>query len=249
MSIFSDNIRFLRDQKMISQAKIAADLLITRERYAKYEDGSSEPPIEIFLRISKYHKVSIDLLVSIDVRKYPIDDLVKLPDNRIVLPVKVDKKGENVIEIVPHKAQMGYLNGYDDPDYITSLQHMSLPFLRNGKYRAFPAGGDSMPPYDESTYIIGKYIESKNELKPEKTYIFITHSGIIYKRYSDQTRNAATVKSDNDFYQAYEIEWPEVIEIWQYEYSISRADLGLKEAQYEEIKKMLNELQSKISNL
>jgi hypothetical protein len=70
------------------------------------------------------------------------------------LPIKVGKTGENKIEIVPHKGKMGYLTGYNDPEYIDSLQHMSLPFLRNGKYRAFPVEGDSMPPYNDGTYII-----------------------------------------------------------------------------------------------
>ena len=69
MSIFSDNIRVLRDRKNISQQKLADDLLITRSRYVKYEDGTSEPPLELLLRISKYFNVSVDLLLSVDIRK------------------------------------------------------------------------------------------------------------------------------------------------------------------------------------
>jgi hypothetical protein len=48
-------------------------------------------------------------------RKY-IEDLLKLGDNRILLPITVDQQGENIIEIVPHKAQAGYLSGYADPN-------------------------------------------------------------------------------------------------------------------------------------
>ena len=68
MSILSDNMRFLRAKQKFSQQKIADTLFITRGRYAKYEDGSSEPPIEILMRISKYFSVSIDLLVGLDLR-------------------------------------------------------------------------------------------------------------------------------------------------------------------------------------
>lgn len=249
MSIFSDNIRFLRDQKKITQSKIAADLVITRERYAKYEDGKSEPPIEILLRISKYHKLSIDLLVTIDVRKYPLDDIVNLPDNRIVLPIKVDKTGENKIELVTHKAKMGYINGYDDPDFIVGLQHISLPFLRNGKYRAFPAEGDSMPPYNDGTYFVGKFVENRSELKAGKTYIFVTKEGIVYKRYSEQNDNSSVVKSDESFYKSYVIEWSEVREIWEFAASINTKELTVENLEFQEIKNMFNEIKTGINHL
>ena len=89
-----------------------------------------------------------------DIRKYPLEQMVKISENKILVPVAVDSNGENKIEIIPAKASMGYLNGYQDPDYIEGLQTLSLPFLRNGKFRAFPAGGDSMPPYKDGTYTV-----------------------------------------------------------------------------------------------
>jgi len=168
MSKLSDNLRFLRARKQLSQQKVADLLMITRVRYAKYEDGTSEPPIEILMRISKYFIISIDLLVAVDLRKYPLEEMLNLPDNRILVPITVDSSGNNQIEIIPQKASMGYLNGYADPEYIENLQTISLPFLRNGKYRAFPVQGDSMPPYKDGAYIVGKYIEDLSELKLTK---------------------------------------------------------------------------------
>ena len=115
---------FLRGKKNMTQQELADLLILTRSRYIAYEYARTEPPIEILLRISKYYNISIDLLVTVDIRKYPLDDIVKLPDNRIVLPIKVDSTGENKIEIVPQKAKMGYLAGYSDPEFIDSLQHV-----------------------------------------------------------------------------------------------------------------------------
>ncbi|MBL1407636.1 helix-turn-helix domain-containing protein [Sphingobacterium faecale] len=66
---------------------MADDLIITRSRYAKYEEGASEPPIEL-LRISRHFHVSIGLLVSADLQWFRIEELLKLRDYRIVLPVK-----------------------------------------------------------------------------------------------------------------------------------------------------------------
>lgn len=68
MSVLSENLRYLRAQKNCSQQQIANDLIISRGRYSKYEDGKSEPPLDILKLISQYFEVSIDLLISIDLR-------------------------------------------------------------------------------------------------------------------------------------------------------------------------------------
>jgi len=68
MSILSENLRYLRAQKKCSQQHVANDLVISRGRYAKYEDGKSEPPLDILKLISHYFRVSIDLLISVDLR-------------------------------------------------------------------------------------------------------------------------------------------------------------------------------------
>lgn len=220
MSIFSENIKYLRAKLGYAQQRIANDLLITRGRYAKYEDDDSEPPIEILLKISRYFNVSLDLLLTVDLTKYSLNDLINLPDNRIVLPIKVGRTGENKIEIIPYKAQMGYLNGYSDPEYIESLQYISLPFLRNGKYRGFPAEGDSMPPFKDGTYIIGRYTEKIIEMKVGKNYLIVTRGGFVYKRLARIEENSIWVESDNAIFEPYEISSYELLEVWEYEYSL-----------------------------
>lgn len=250
MSVFSDNIRVLRDRKNISQQKLADDLLITRSRYVKYEDGTSEPPLEILIRISKYFNLSIDLLLSVDIRKYPLEDMLKVAENRILLPVAVDSKGDNKIEIIPAKASMGYLNGYTDPEYIESLQTLSLPFLRNGKYRAFPAGGDSMPPYKDGTYIVGRFVEDISDLKTDKTYVFITtDEGIVYKRFQFHEGSAVWVKSDNTFYEPYKISLFDIYEIWEFACSINTEEYRPDEFDKQNVRDMFFEIKSEIKNI
>jgi len=225
MSFLSDNMRYLRAQLQNSQQKVADSLVITRGRYAKYEDGVSEPPVELLIRISRYFHVSIDLLVSVDLRKIPLQDLVSLPDNRIVLPVAVSEQGHRTIEVIPHKARMGYLTGYSDPEYIEQLQQISLPFLQNGTFRAFPAEGDSMPPHKEGALIIGRYIERISDLKAGKTYVFITRNeGISYKRLIKVSTDCLNVSADNPVYAPYEIALQEILEVWEFACSIAREE-------------------------
>ena len=250
MSVFSDNIRFLRGKKAITQQDLADTLIITRSRYVSYEDGRSEPPIEVLVKISKFFNISIDLLVSVDIRKYPLEEILRLPDNRIVLPVVVDRLGNNSIEIVPQKASMGYLSGYSDPEYIESLQRISLPFLVNGKYRAFPAKGDSMPPFKDGSYIIGKYVEDIEDLKPNKSYVFVTlNDGISYKRLKAKKKKSITVAADNPFYNPYDIPLGEIVEIWQYASGIFPEDFEPDNFESYPVKDMFLELRKEIREL
>lgn len=247
---FADNIRILRDRRKISQQKLADDLMITRSRYVKYEDSTSEPPLELLVKMSKYFGVSVDLLLNVDIRKYQPEDLLKISENRILLPVAVDSNGDNKIEIIPGKASMGYLNGYTDPEYIENLQTVSLPFLRNGKYRAFPADGDSMPPYKDGTYIVGKFVENIGDLKSDKTYVFITvNDGITYKRFQYHEGNFVWLKSDNSLYEPYKISLYDIKEIWEFACSINTQEYQPDEFGNQNIREMFSEIQSRLANI
>ncbi len=92
MSIFSDNIRFLRAKKEITQQDVADTLIITRSRYVSYEDGRSEPPIEVLIKMSKFFNVSIDFLLTVNIRKYPLEEMMAMRESRIVLEIRKDNK-------------------------------------------------------------------------------------------------------------------------------------------------------------
>lgn len=242
----------MRSQLGHSQQRVADDLYITRGRYGKYEDGATEPPIDILLKMSRHFHVSIDLMVSTDLRKVPLKELMEIPGNRILLPIKVDGNGENKIEIIPHKTSMGYLNGYADPEYIESLQTISLPFLNFGKFRAFPAEGDSMPPHKDGSFIVGKYVEAVSDLKVGKTYVFITrNAGITYKRLTAVNTAYIEVAADNPFYAPYTIPLTDLLEIWQYECSIAMEAFEKEEPAQDStaIMKMLQELKADMDQL
>lgn len=250
MSLFSDNIRSLRAQHKISQEKLAESLGITRGRYVKYEDGTSEAPYEILKKIAHYYHISIDLLLSVDVRKVPMDDLLKLEGNRLVLPITVDAAGENCIEVVTQKVKAGYLNGYADPEYIESLQQISLPFLGPGKHRGFPVEGDSMPPHEDGSIIVGRYVEKLGQVMDGRTYIIITRSeGMVYKRLNKNKKNALVLESDNRFYPAYEVKASDILEIWEYECSIGRNDSKAEISETASVKDLFLELKREIQDL
>lgn len=252
MSIFSDNLRFLREKKDLSQQKLADKLIITRIRLAKYEQGVSEPPFDVLQRLSKFYNVSIDILISVNLRKYPIDGLLSTSENRILLPITVDKQGKDNIEIVQHKAKAGYLSGYSDPEFIEDLQHMHLPFIGQGKHRAFPIEGDSMPPHKNGSFIIGRYVDKINDIKEGKTYVVLSKSeGIIYKRIAKKNKKSGMLllQSDNPVYKPYEIKATEVLEVWEYVCSFCTKEFHPEELEYENIRDMFRELRTEIKEV
>ncbi|GEP49813.1 hypothetical protein FNO01nite_04850 [Flavobacterium noncentrifugens] len=247
MTLFSDNIKYLRSSRKESQSKIAEALDIKRSRYEPYESGNAEPPYEILKKMAQYFNISIDLLLSVDIRKYDIEELLTLEDNRILLPIMIDAHGENLIEIVPHKARAGYLTGYADPEFIENLQRISLPFLGSGKYRAFPVEGDSMPPHQDGSYIVGQFTEKLEDIKNGKTYILITkNQGMVYKRLNKNDNNSLMLISDNTLYEPYKAKASEIIEIWEYVCNIGFDDKVQREVNDDSVKAMFSKLMLEI---
>lgn len=250
MSLFSDNIKAMRLKLKLSQEKVAESLLITRGRYVKYEDGTSEAPYVILKKIAQFYHITIDLLLSVNIREIEVTELLKLENNRLLLPIQVDQLGENCIEVVTQKVKAGYLTGFGDPEYIEQLQQISLPFLGNGKYRGFPVEGDSMPPHQDGDIIVGKYLEQLGEVLGGKTYIIITRSeGMVYKRLTKKMDNALTISSDNYFYPPYEVKASDILEIWEYQCSIARSDKKTEPLENTSIKNMFVEIKNEIGEL
>lgn len=75
MTALSQNLRYLRDQNKLTQKGLSDILHLNRGRYAKYEEEGAEPPIEILKRIGSYYQISIDLLISSDLRKVPKEEI------------------------------------------------------------------------------------------------------------------------------------------------------------------------------
>ena len=252
MTVFSENIKLLRSQLGISQQKLADDLIITRVRFAKYEEGKSEPPFDILKRISKYFHVSIDILINVDLRKIPLDSILKMENNRLLLPITIDKTGKDFIEILPYKAKAGYLSGYSDPEFIEKLQQMQLPFLTKGKYRAFPIEGDSMPPHNDKSFIVGKFIEQISDIKDGKTYVVLSkNDGIVYKRlYRKLKRETVFIfQSDNTVYKSYEVKANEILEIWEHVCSFCTQEFQPDDLGVMNIKDMFQQLRIEINAL
>ncbi len=245
MSRIDKNIKALREMRKLSQQTLSDVLLIQRARLASYEEGRAEPPYDLLIKIADYFHVAIDALLRANLSKTKPEDLMKVGENRILFPILVNKDGHDLVEVVPVKAQAGYLNGYADPEYIESLQHMNFPFLPVGKHRAFPIKGDSMPPLANGSFVIGKYMESIREVKDGQTYVLVTRDeGLVYKRVFSNMKDDGTLSlhSDNKVYEPYKVKAEDVLEIWEYQCAINTSKNKPEELNLESIMGMLREL-------
>lgn len=245
MSKFAKNIRVLRNLKNLSQEQLSTELDIPRSRLGSYEEGRAEPPYEMLIKLSDYFHVAIDAMVRGDLSKTDPTALMKIGKNRILFPVMVDKENNDIIEVVPIKASAGYLTGFANPEFVQDLPVMNLPFKVVGKHRAFTIKGDSMPPLKTGDMVIGKYIESLNEITDGLTYVVLTKDdGLTYKRVyrkNPKKNDSFIFKSDNQNYTPYEVNSSEIFEAWSFVCSIN---IGEVKKQDLNIEKVIQFLQS-----
>ncbi|MEQ8470525.1 MAG: LexA family transcriptional regulator [Marinoscillum sp.] len=216
MSQISENIKYLRKKLGFTQEQFANEVGIKRSVVGAYEEARAEPRLQTLISIAKVLNVVADDLISKDLTT----DKAGQPREKVkILSITVDQKDNENIELIPQKAAAGYLNGYSDPEYISDLPKFHLPILpKNATYRAFEISGDSMFPIPSGSIVIGKYLDSFDEIKNGKTYILLTEKeGVVYKRVFNyiSEKGCLYLVSDNKSYSAYEVAAKDVIEIWE----------------------------------
>lgn len=249
MSKISNNIRHLRSLKGWSQQQLADKLNITRARVGSYEEERADPPVDILIRLSSMFHVAIDALVKCDLSKVDTNSLLKVGQNRILFPIMVDANNNDLVEVVTARASAGYLNGYSDPEYFENLPNMNLPFKIVGKHRAFPIKGDSMPPLQNGSYVVGKFVESPDDVSNGSTYVLITKDeGIVYKRVFKKG-NTLELHSDNKNYEPYTVQLADVLEIWQFVCTLNVSDKKEDELNLESIMNMLKSMRVEMESI
>lgn len=245
MKMISKNIKHLRSLKKLSQEGLADELGVTRSRIGSYEENRSAPTIEMLIKLSDYFKIPVDILIKNDLTKSKESSFIEIGNQRVLFPITVDSDNENLIEVVPVKASAGYLAGYDDPEYIEQLEKIKLPFLPTGKHRAFPIKGDSMLPMKSGSYVVGRFVEDRKDIKSGRTYVLVTlNDGMVYKRVLNNIdlNNSLLLISDNKMYHDYSVPIDEVLELWEFTCSINTQEYNEQDLKISSIINMFNDL-------
>lgn len=218
------NLKYLRKKHHISQRDLAEAVELARSTIGDYERGRSEPDIKTLIRLTDYFKISLDDLILKDLKKEDYE-IIRNKDFR-VLAITVNKDEKENIELVNTKAEAGYIEGFNDPEYVRDLPKLYFPNIPEGTYRAFEIHGDSMLPMEPGSIVICSYVENMLDIKNGKTYVVVSKSGgLVYKRVQLLSKeNALLMISDNDIYSPYVLPMDDVAEIWKYYAAILVSD-------------------------
>jgi len=245
--MLAENLKYLRKKNQVSQQGLADELSIPRSTLGDYERGKTEPNINLLIKLSRYFDYPVDAMIS---EKLHYEDYqIEASDKMKVLAISVDQYQNENIELVDTKAEAGYLDSYQDPEYIKDLPKIHFPSIPKGVYRGFEINGDSMLPIESGSIIICSYVESLNEVKDDKTYVVVSkREGLVYKRVKrDALNNQLILQSDNDQYLPYIIEYEEIDELWQYYAHLSFSDS--KASFYSMLEDKLDDIQRKVTDL
>ena len=244
MSIANKNLKYLRKLRGWTQEEFAQKLRIKRSLLGAYEEERAEPRIEILEVVADMFKLTLDDLLRKDVS----DTKTNYLSRRRAMKMS---SGPSEIHFVPVKAAAGYLAGYADPEFVDELNTFTLPMLGNGDFRAFEIVGDSMMPTPSGSVIVGEKVDSLEDVKTNQTYIVVSKTdGIVYKRMvkNNRQKNKITLVSDNPAYQPYMVNAEDIIEIWQAQMVISKANTQQR-WDVDQLANLVNNLQQQVSSI
>ena len=159
-------------------------------------------------------------------------EVIKTPRVEVIAPIKVEGRSlmpkvivlkdedveEERIPLVPVMAQAGYLQGYDDPQYIKELPMYNLPGMRNGTFRIFQVEGLSMyPTLQSGSYVVGQFVEDWEHISDNRIYVVVSTEGVIVKRVLNRIEKYGSLycKSDNRVFPHINVRLNDVREIWE----------------------------------
>lgn len=58
-------VRDLREDKDMTQQQMADYLNVTQATYSRYESGELDIPTQVLIKLSRFHKVSVDYLLGL----------------------------------------------------------------------------------------------------------------------------------------------------------------------------------------
>jgi transcriptional regulator with XRE-family HTH domain len=218
MSLVSKNIRFLRTRQGLTQKQLAEKLQVNQPVIGAYEEDRALPPLPALQKIARLFQVTLDELADTDLNKPGKALRQTASTGREVLAITVDRAGNENVELVSQKAAAGYLNGYQDPEFIGELPKIQLPVLpQHRTVRAFEIKGDSMLPLPSGSLVFGEYIEKVAHMKSGKVYVLVTQrEGVVCKRvfFPDDQPGKILLVSDNTTFAPYLLPVSDIREVW-----------------------------------
>lgn len=258
MSSVGNNIRKIRGVKKLSQSDFAAIFDLKRGAVGAYEEGRSEPKIDMIIDIAKYFSIGLDDLLT---KELSVNDLYRFDIFRKDLSEQVNHNlipSSTPIDIIPVPfVSIDQKDLYlKDRESISTFPSINLPLGKGKKYRAFELSDNSMNNNGlgpESGDIVIAHKPEKFEiakLEIDRVYLFETEGDYFMRRMISKSISQIVVGGTalNDYQLTLAIK--EIQGVWQVA-SVITKNIGADNswtAKIREIENDMNLLKAKVNS-
>ena len=270
-------IKEIRELRGLTQDEMVVKTGISKRSYVDYENGKADIQLSKLQKIATILNVRLSDLLNEskneenvlkknedkheDINE-DIPNVKKLSSNLLHEPtaiyasnvpavITVDSHNQDNVVLVPYRLKAGYLEGYNDPNFIKKLPSFRLPGLNNGLFRMFEIEGNSMfPTFPSRTYVVCEFVENWiTGIKDGRVYAIISNEvedGVI-KRCVNKIKkyNNLICKSDNRRnYPSQNINPETIKEVWEF-----KLHLNFSVPDPADVYDQLYDLQGEVSSL
>ncbi len=205
----AENLLEIRELANLSQTDFARRLGLSREVVNKMESGKMKPSKKTFAKVQSflqnYQNTTNFGDVNILGKSSQADN--KRSGGKSFLSNRLQSKNAGHIHLVPLvgvKAQAGYIKGFEQVDYMDTLEQYSLPPGVNpigAVWRYFEIDGDSMEPtLSPGDVVLATLVpvDDWNDTKDFCVYVIHTADQLLIKRLYNKSDDTWVMVSDNE---------------------------------------------------
>lgn len=222
----AENLVEIRELAGLSQTEFARKIGLSREVVNKMESGKMKPSkrtfgkVQSFLQNHQNHTYSGD----VNILGKSSHSTEKRVSGKAFLDNRLQDKNATHLHLVPLvgvKAQAGYIKGFEQVDYMDTLEQYSLPPGVNpigAVWRYFEIDGDSMEPTLSAGDVVLATlvpVEDWNDTRDFCVYVIHTADQLLVKRLYNKSDDEWVLISDNeDVAPQHLIKKEDVKEVW-----------------------------------
>lgn len=189
LSYVGENIKKIRQAKKLSQADFSKIFNLARASVGAYEEGRSEPKIEMLISMANYFGISIDALLT---RKLTVNEIFKVNTlneklNRAHQLQGNSKRSDMTVRLVRAEGYLDYVVHHAEKSFLDNLEETGYPLLNHRPNMAFEMNGPEMTVGNNGIkhgdILFGKEVD-KDELDASinKVLVVITDRELVIRR-------------------------------------------------------------------
>ncbi|MFK7952283.1 MAG: helix-turn-helix domain-containing protein [Ekhidna sp.] len=223
LSYVGENIKKIRQAKKLSQADFSQIFNLARASVGAYEEGRSEPKIEMLISMANYFGISIDALLT---KKLTISEIFKFDslneklDEVHQLKGRAISKADFSVNLVRVDGYLDFVVHHDDRNYLDNLEFIGFPVLKKRPEIAFEMNGMEMVVgshgvrHGDILYANEIYKKEVNQLQ-NRLVVIMTAKELIIRRITLLEDNEVALKADDIQFDQKKIKLESIVKLFK----------------------------------